>query len=132
MGFGFERLAFFGAPWQILIVALLAIGLLAPHLLPRIGRMLGRTLRAEAFRRVGLPPSAKKQARHQSIPIPRLAEPEQVEITMPEHPAPTLRRDTTSTLSSAPPRRRGLPSWLVFSMAAAAASVVFWLLLHSR
>jgi hypothetical protein len=127
-------LAFLGAPWQVAVVLLLVVGLFAPQLLPRFGRMLGRMIRSEAFRRLGLPTASSG-----SSSPPRNARPPQeqaptpaIEVLMPEHPAPTLRTHSDRSLVPRPTPARTPPLWLVGTGVLAVAGAIFWLLLHSR
>jgi hypothetical protein len=127
--------ALLGAPWQVFVVALLAVGLLAPQLLPKLGRMLGRTLRAEVFRRVGLSPSRRVAAETVASPrpIPRMPAPEAaVEILAPERPDATLRAGSKRSLEPQRTAKGAAPIWLVTFVAFAAAGAIFWLLLHTR
>jgi hypothetical protein len=133
---GTPDLAFIAAPWQVIVLLFLAVGLLAPQLLPKIGRSLGRLLRAEMLRRLGLPggspvrrPTAQPAADRPRTPAP-------TEILMPERPEPTLRSRADRSIvpaSTAPPASaKSANLWLAGMGVLAAAGAIFWLLLHSR
>ena len=135
-----DAMSFIAAPWQIAVVAILAIGLFAPHLLPRIGRMLGRALRAEIYRRTGLAGSpARRQTESQAVGRSGSRGDEghgdamdRAEVLMPDNPAPTLRAQSDRPLAPDPPPTRSAPIWFVSGGFILAAAFVLWLLLHSR
>jgi Sec-independent protein translocase protein TatA len=137
-----EPIAFLGAPWQVIVVALIVVGLFAPHMLPKLGRLLGRSLRSQALRRLGLSGLATRPAPAQRTVTVEERAAAPVEILMPEPTASTIRSQSVQSqtvhshnvksLASASSRRRGPPAWLITTVALSAAAVIFWLLLHSR
>ena len=123
-----------GAPWQVVVVAVVALGLFAPQLLPKVGRLFGRLLRAEAFRRIGIAPPRRDRrpaARPAHATISEAASEPVVEVLTPEAPMTTLRASSSHSIA---PRieRRHTPIWIVTVLVFAAAGAIFWLLLHTR
>lgn len=127
-------LAFIGAPLPILILALLLVGLFAPQLLPKIGRMLGRMVRAEALRRLGFASGAARSVRPAApASAPREEMPARtVEVLMPDRPTSTLRARSEESLATERRSPRSAPFWLVSGAVVLVAAAIFWFLLHSR
>ena len=125
-------LALLGAPWQVIVVALIVVGLFAPHFLPKLGRLLGRSLRTEALRRLGLfAPPPSRPPTHRPAPADERVT-AQVEILMPESTSSAYPSTPVRRLAAAPTRRRSVPTWLVTTIALSAAAAIFWLLLRAR
>jgi hypothetical protein len=140
-----------GAPWQVLVVAVLVVGLFAPQFLPKLGRMLGRTLRSEALRRLGLSSLlSTASSRPVRAPAPRREEftagegaiGPTIEIIAPERPVPSepltgmtpiAASHTELPTNSRRRVKRFAPStWVVSALTLTVAGLIFWFLLHSR
>lgn len=127
-----DSLVMIAASWPILIAGVLLIGLFAPHLLPKIGRMLGRTIRGELFRRVGLPTRVASSLRSstQAAYEPPPQTPEERYDPIPTQPNREVRVESLQSFE--PVQTRGITFWLVGAGVFVAAGLIFWLLLHAR
>lgn len=119
---GTLNLAWVASPAHWAVLALVAVIVLAPGLLPRLGRALG-VLTARA---VGRSPGAGPGAR--------------VEVIPPSSPRATLRRSggrplagsAASEASTEAGERPGWLRWRVPAVVTVAIGVILWWLLHSR
>jgi len=116
------NLAMTGSPVQWAVVALMAIALFAPRLLPPLARLAGRLFAMEVERKLGV-----KVAPKQPSPKPR-----DFEVMQPEKPAPTYRASDPTPLVTHTPERQGIPLVIVCAVVCAAVGVLLWILLHSR
>ncbi len=141
-------MAFVFSPYQLGIVGVLIVVLFAPHLMPHVGRFLGRMVGMEIRRRTGISPS--KIARHganmsaQTI-IPKPV-PVQKTSTVAQPPAVVLRFQESAEESVLPLSAPSIPdgyseatgakapwkSWLTGICIVGAALGVTWVLLHTR
>lgn len=121
-----------GSPGQTALAAIVVVALLAPRLLPPIGRFLGRYVAAEMRRRLGMPARPTRgDRRTQDAPEP--------EVILPDAPSTTLRAGATSSLASRtggaqrqPAADRPAPPWLALLVVSTATAVLLWYLLHPR
>ncbi|MEP6755496.1 MAG: hypothetical protein ABJA67_08355 [Chthonomonadales bacterium] len=119
-------------PIAIGIVAIVAIGLLAPHLLGPIGRLLGRQARRHVERRIGfvpkLPSNPKPTPRPEPAPVQQAqeAKPELVET-------PQIVLEESRSL---PTTRQSTPVaaylWTIGIGVCGIVGVLLWILLHTR
>jgi hypothetical protein len=130
-----ETLALVGTPVQWLVIAAVAVALFAPRLIPVIGRLLGRSVRAEVRRRYGItlgptssaPTLPRDAVEHTGAPAPQAPAAE-------VHETVETRDATLPAASSEPtaPHRSGAPIWPMTALVAGAAAVLLWVLLHAR
>lgn len=111
-----------GSPPQWAAIALIIVALFAPSLLPKLARQAGRTLRRSLLRLLGFPQPGRNEPRS----------PVWEEVLPPEHPAPTLRAGMRQSIECRLPQRPPARLWPRVILAAAAAAVLLWYLLHPR
>ena len=118
-------------PIAIGVAVVVAIGMFAPHLLKPIGRMLGKTVRKEVERRMGVTPTIKRLLKNtQPSNSPKLpevtAQSVETEIinTQPEHQELSPKRQLKTPAMAY--------AWTIGLGIAAVAGVLLWILLQSR
>lgn len=124
-----DNLAVILSPASLAVVFLVAVLLIAPGLMPVVGRILGRIVGFELRRRYGvrLQPQTTKRA-----PAPPIEHEPDIEVLPPSRATPTLRAGDQRSLAPTARSRSRTPVWLAGTVVAAAVAVLSWLLLHSR
>ena len=126
------NLAIIGTPFHWILVAVIAVALFAPKLIPVIARMLGRHVGREIHRRYGIrlaaPRPTPRSAPHDRPAPPR--PPERQEPAPQEQPAPSS--PALMTPLPANRNRSAMDVWAVPAVVAGAAAVLLWVLLHGR
>ena len=143
-----DTLAFVFSTYQLGIVGVLIVVLFAPHLMPHVGRFLGRMVGMEIRRRTGISPS--KVARHAEKMAASSVVPKQVPVqktsTVAQPPAVVSRflesaeesvpplsvPSTPDEYSRAPDAKVPWKPWLTGICIVGAAIGVTWVLLHTR
>ncbi|MGC8667318.1 MAG: hypothetical protein ACP5VE_04270 [Chthonomonadales bacterium] len=103
-------------------LAVLIIAIFAPSLLPRLARQAGRLLRRSVLRSLGFPQASGPDDQPRRRP----------EVLPPEHRTPTLRAGAQRPIQGRLPQPRPASIWPRVILAAAAAAVLLWYLLHPR
>jgi len=116
------------SPVQWAVLALLAILVFAPKLLPPLARLAGRSLGGWLRAALGLPALQRPTAPRAEI----ADEPPTVQVIRPSRREHTLRAGSRSALADRAPDRRPIPLWPIAAVVSLAVAVLLWMVLHTR
>ena len=124
-------------PYAIGLIVIVALGMFAPHFLGPIGRFLGKSVRREIERRLGITPTIKRGIKHIISESPQKPDPPA------RKPLPTLVPEPIAEMSAEPMTPPGVPTkgnqsqarafaWTIAIGVLGIAGVLLWILLQSR
>lgn len=127
-----ETLAMVGTPLQWALIAVVALLVFSPSLVPVIARVLGRMVRTEVRRRYGITLRSAPPNRPAVTAAPMHPDPP-TEYRHDEVPPaagkPKIEEQPDATL---PADRLRIPVWSISALVLGAIAVLLWLLLHWR
>jgi len=121
-------LAIIATPIQLAVIVGLVVLLFVPKYVPVIARIMGRMLHREVKRRYGI---ALRSAPAVSRPVARQQAEQEPVVEVTRSVVPEVEGTSEPARIDSPGPSRA-PVWLMSTVAAGAAAVLLWFLLHGR